>query len=203
MKYFSLLFLGLIVLFSCAEQSVKKTLPILGEKDVVNGDTLYHTAPNFTFINQDSLVITPKTFENKAYVVDYFFTSCPTICPTVKQEGLRVAERFKDEEKLKLLSVSIDTGYDTIPRLKWYADKLEIDSKQWHLVTGNKKEIYGIAKDFFHVAIEDKNEPGGFNHDGRLILVDKNKHIRAFCDALKPEEVDRFMDDIEFLLAEQ
>ena len=113
-----------------------------------------------------------------------------------------MADYFKDEERLKFLSVSIDTKFDSIPRLKWYADKLEIRSNQWHMVTGDEESIYEIDKDFFHTAIKNDDAPGGYDHDGLLILVDKNKHIRSFADGLKAEEVDRFIKDIETLLGE-
>jgi len=191
-------------LIACETTPPKKTeLPILGEKDFVDGDTIFHTIPDFTFINQDSVTITPNTFDGKAYIVDYFFTSCPTICPKVKANTLRIEERFRGNENLNILSVSIDPKYDTIPRLKWYADKLELDTDQWHFVTGEKELIYGIANDFFHIAMENEDAPGGFDHDGRLILIDKQKHIRSFCNGLDAKDVDRFMDDIDLLLSEK
>jgi len=192
----------LITLFCACDTKPKKThLPILGERKLVDGDTVFHTIPDFTFINQDSVIITPETFAGEAYIVDYFFTSCPTICPKVKAQTLRIYDRFKENEELSFLSVSIDAKYDTIPRLKWYADKLDVDGKKWHFVTGDKDMIYEIANDFFHIAIEDASAPGGFDHDGRLILVDKNKNIRTFCDALDPESVDDFMDDLDLYFA--
>ena len=186
-----------------SKNATKEKLPIIGNRDFIDGDSIFHTVRDYKFINQDSVFITPKTFEGKAYVVDYFFTSCPTICPKVKQQEIRVADHFKEEERLKFLSVSIDTKYDTIQRLKWYAEKLEIDSKQWHLVTGDEKEIYDIAGDFFHSAIKNDDAPGGYDHDGLLILVDKDSHIRAFCNGLETEEVDQFILDVEQLLEQE
>ncbi len=196
--------LSLLSVWACDSQNIsKEKLPIIGNRDVVDGDSIYHTVRDFKFINQDSVIITPETFKDKAYVVDYFFTSCPTICPKVKQQEIKVADHFKDEERLKFLSVSIDTKYDTIQRLKWYAEKLEIDPNQWHLVTGDEDLIYDIAGDFFHSAIKNDDAPGGYDHDGLLILVDKNRHIRAFCNGLEPEEVDEFILDVEQLLAQE
>jgi len=178
-------------------------LPILGEKQEVDGVMNYHEIPEFTFINQYGDSITAETFERKAYIVDYFFTSCPTICPKVKEQELRIFDHFKGINDFGILSVSIDPKYDDVERLKWYADRLEIPKGNWHLVTGDKDFIYDVADDFFHIAIEDAEAPGGFNHDGRLVLIDKNRHIRSFCNGLDEMEVERFIGDIEKLLREK
>lgn len=194
------LFLSLII-YSCADTSVKE-LPILGNKDVVNGDTIYHKVPDFSFIDQDSAIITNATFKDQIYVVDFFFTSCPTICPIVKRQVLRLYEKYEKESRLKFLSHSIDVKYDTPPRLNDYAKKLGISSERWHLVTGDEDAIFDIADDYFIAAHHDDDAPGGFDHSGRLILVDKNRHIRAFCEGTDPESVTGFMNDIDLLLNE-
>lgn len=191
---------GLLIV-SCGEDHAGE-LPILGNKEVVNGDTVYHTIRNFSFIDQDSQRITNHTFENKAYIVDFFFISCPTICPRVKKQMLRIQDRFAGNTDFMMLSHSIDTRHDTVPRLKEYAEKLDIDTEQWKLVTGNKDSIYSIAEDYFSIAKEDPDAPGGFDHSGRLILVDDQRRVRAFCDGTDPEDVNDFMIDIEILLAE-
>jgi protein SCO1/2 len=178
------------------------TLPILGHRDFVDGDTVYHSIPEFSFINQDSTVVNNETFEGKAYIVDFFFISCPTICPKVKKQMLRLSEEFKDEPNLALLSHTIDTKRDTIARLKNYARNLGVGAPQWHFVTGDESGIYDIADDYFSIAVKDPTAPGGFDHSGRLILVDKDKHVRAFCDGTDPESVDKFMEDIRKLLKE-
>ena len=115
---------------------------------------------------------------------------------------LRIHDKFKSDERLLLLSHSIDTKYDTIPRLKKYADNLGVTSDKWHFVTGEKDQILDIAEDYFNVALEDADAPGGYNHSGRLVLVDKNRHLRAFCDGTDTESVTKFLGDIENLLAE-
>lgn len=177
-------------------------LPILGEKKEVNGVTIYHTIPDFQFINQDSQLVTNATFSDKIYVTDFFFTSCPTICPKVKQQLLRIYEKFENEENLLILSHSIDTKRDTVERLKKYADGLGIDAERWHLVTGDKDKIYAIADDYFSIAIEDPDAPGGFDHSGNIILVDWNRQVRSFANGTDPEKVDLFIQDIELLLQE-
>ena len=190
-----------IFIFSCNSSSSRQ-LPIIGKKVISGGDTIYHTVPTFQFIDQDSNIITHQTFEGKAYVVDFFFTSCPTICPKVKKEMLRIYDHFEQEDKLKFLSHSIDTRRDSVPHLKQYAENLGIETDRWHLVTGKKSDIYDIADDYFSVAKEDPLAPGGYDHSGRLILIDPQKHVRSFCDGTNPKEVDRFIQDIEKLLVE-
>lgn len=203
---FFLLICALCLSCEIGDKPVQRSLdplPILGDKEEVDGKIQYHTIPDFSFLNQYGDSITEKTFANKAYIVDYFFTSCPTICPKVKEQELRVFETFKENDDLAILSVSIDPEYDDVERLKWYADRLEIGKGNWHLVTGEKDFIYDIADSFFHIAIEDSEVPGGYNHDGRLVLVDKNRQIRSFCDGLDEADVLRFIGDIKNLLNEK
>lgn len=202
----NILFTVLVVsgLAACFQTPEHRVLPILGERDISPaGDTMYPTVPDFSFVDQDSQVVTNATFAGKIYVVDFFFIHCPTICPKVKKNGLRLYEKYKNDERVVLLSHSIDTKHDTVAALHRHAQKLGIDSKKWHLVTGVKDEIYGIADNYFSVATEDPDAPGGFDHSGRLILVDKNRHVRSFCDGTDAADVDRFMKDIDVLLAEQ
>jgi protein SCO1/2 len=180
----------------------KTSLPFLGfhDTDSISGDTIYHTIRPFEFMNQDSQKVTNEMFENKVYAVDFFFISCPTICPKLTKQMLRVHEKFKDNPNFLMLSHTVDTKHDTIPRLKSYAKNLGADTQKWHFVTGDKSEIYTIAEDYFSVALENDDAPGGFDHSGRLILVDGKGRVRSFCNGTEPEEVDVFMKDIELLL---
>ncbi len=198
MRFFPFLLLCCLGLTACHYHP--QTLPILGEVDVVDGDTIYHTVPDFAFVNQDSQVVTNASFAGKAYVVDFFFTSCPTICPKVKREMLRLYERYKADDRIAFLSHSIDVRRDTVGRLREYAANLEVSAPKWHFVTGDKDAIYEIADDYFSIAKEDPSAPGGFDHSGRLILVDSRRHVRAFCDGTDPKSVDQFMKDIDLLL---
>ncbi len=200
MKYLSISLFALI-LFGCGPEA-PDTLPILGQREFVDGDTVYHRIPDFTFVNQDSQQVTPSTFAGKAYVVDFFFISCPTICPRLTKQMKRIYDRYLNEDRLLLLSHTIDPKHDTIPRLANYARNLGVSSDKWHFVTGSQDSIYAIADDYFSIAVEDPNVPGGFDHSGRLILVDANGHIRAFCNGTVEEEVDEFMEEIDMLLRE-
>ncbi|MEO6037470.1 MAG: SCO family protein [Saprospiraceae bacterium] len=201
LTFLAFIFSGLL---ACRPAVSEHRLPILGERDLSpQGDTIYPTIPDFRFVDQDSQVVTNATFAGKIYVVDFFFIHCPTICPKVKKNGLRIYEKYKNDDRLLLLSHSIDTYNDTVAALKRHAQKLGIETKKWRFVTGDHDAIYGIADDYFSVATEDPDSPGGFDHSGRIILVDKDRHVRAFCDGTKAEEVDRFMHEIDDLLAEQ
>ncbi|MDX1479478.1 MAG: SCO family protein [Saprospiraceae bacterium] len=188
-------------LLACSEQQ-EQQLPVLGPSSVENGDTIRHRIPDFRFVNQDSQWVTNTTFADKIYVADFFFTSCPSICPKVKKNMLRMYERFSDDPRIRFISHSIDTKRDTVGRLKEYASNLEVDGSFWHFVTGDKKALFDIADEYFVSALEDPGAPGGFDHSGRLILVDKHRHIRSFCNGTDDEEVDMFMKDIEKLLNE-
>ena len=196
-----------IAVFSCnIDGDNTRKLPIIGERlGLTNrGDTVYPTVPTFSFINQNNEVVTNKDFDGKIYVVDFFFTHCPTICPKVTANMLRIYERFKDTAMVALISHSIDTKNDTVGRLKEYAGKLGVKAPKWHFITGNQDSIYQIADDYFLVLpTVDPSIPGGFNHDGRLVLVDKQKRVRSFCDGTDAKDVDRFMKDIEILLKEE
>lgn len=192
------------VLAACQTSFEPQTLPILGNRDVSeNGDTVYHTIPDFSFVDQDSQIVNNATFAGKAYVADFFFIACPTICPKTSKQMLRIHDRFKDKPDLLLMAHTVAPKYDTVAALNNYARNLGVKSDKWHFVTGKQAEIYGIADDYFSVAMEDASAPGGFDHSGRLILVDKNRHIRSFCDGTDPEDVDRFILDIEKLLNEK
>ncbi|MEL6941392.1 MAG: SCO family protein [Bacteroidota bacterium] len=199
--WYSLICLFVLLFLGCSEN--KGRLPILGEKEVVNGEEQYHSIPDFSFFNQDSMIITNETFADQIYITDFFFTSCPTICPKMTQQMMRLHEYFIDEPQVVLMSHSIDTRRDTVGRLKIYAENIGITNAQkWHFVTGDKDAIYDIADDYFNIAIEDSDAPEGFDHSGRLILVDKDRHVRSFANGTNAKEVDRLRADIEKLLKE-
>lgn len=193
---------------SCVEET--KELPFYGSKEVLkqdeNGedyiDTVYNQIDDFEFIDQDSNIITAETVKGKVYVVDFFFTSCPTICPKMKQQMLRIYDEFEGNNQVVLLSHSIDLRNDTVPKLKRYAEKLEIETERWHLMTGTKDGIYSIAEEYILPAQEDDAAPGGYLHSGQFVLMDGNHHIRGYYDGTVPTDVDLLMKDIKVLLKE-
>ena len=195
----------LSIFFACGDNPPTiEPLPIIGERLGIsqNGDTIYPTIPNFAFVDQNNDTVRNVDFEGKIYVADFFFTHCPTICPRVTAQMLRVYTEFKDSSAVCLIAHSIDPKRDSVGRLRDYADKLGVKAPKWRFVTGERDSIYSIADNYFSIAKEDPKSPGGFDHSGRLILVDKKRHVRSFCDGTDAEDVDRFMKDIKRLLRE-
>src|SRR5690606_19558538 len=181
-----LTFFALILfLASCADDA--KKLPYLGHRETtthtINGkevtDTLYHKIPPFQFLNQDSTLITDKTFDNSVYVADFFFTSCPSICPIMHRNLLKVFEHFKGNNEVMFLSHSIDTKYDTPSVLHDYAEKLGVLGNQWQFASGTRESIYGISPEYMVFTEENDQVPGGYEHQGWFLLVDKEKHVRG------------------------
>ncbi|MCC5921744.1 MAG: SCO family protein [Cyclobacteriaceae bacterium] len=208
---FSLIFLTISCDSSRSDADANKedVLPFLGRKQIIerelNGrivtDTVPHQIAPFTYINQHGDSVTEANYINKIYVADFFFTSCPTICPIMKDEMLRVHEYFKDDDRLKILSHTIDPEYDDVERLSEFASRLDIDGDKWFFVTGDKSAIYSHAqKSYFATALEDEDEPGGYLHSGAFILVDHNRHIRGIYDGTNSNKVDLMIKDIEKLL---
>lgn len=192
-------------LFACDgnEEVIDDGLPILGEKGLVDGKEVDHTIPPFSFMDQDSMMVTKETMKDKVYVVDFFFTSCPTICPKMTKQMKRMYDYFEAHPNVAFLSHSIDTRRDSIPRLRAYAENIGInDAKQWHFVTGGKDEIFEMSDEYFIVALEDGQAAGGFDHSGQFVIVDPEGRVRSFADGTNPEEVDRLMKDVEKLLEE-
>jgi len=190
-----------LVILGCQQE---KKLPFLGPKEVgKQGDTLYHKIPDFKFLNQDSLWVSQKDMAGKIYVADFFFTTCPTICPTMKTQLLRIFDKFAEDDRVRILSHTIDPEYDGVRVLKDYAKKLNITSPRWNLVTGKKSDIYRLGeKSYMVTAQEDANEEGGFVHSGAFILVDQNRHVRGIYDGTKEEDVNHLIEDMTLLLKE-
>lgn len=198
---------SIFLIWNCTSKSGNEgELPYLGFKKVeektVNGkvetDTLYHTIAPFSFTDQDGNIITNKSVEGKVYVADFFFTTCPTICPIMKTQMLRVYDKFRDNPDFQILSHSIDPTYDTVQVLKDYSTRLGIeDASTWHFLTGDQEKIFEIGQtSYLATAMEDKNEPGGFLHSGAFILIDQRGHIRGVYDGTKEEQVDKLIKDI-------
>ncbi|WP_298502169.1 SCO family protein [uncultured Maribacter sp.] len=140
--------------------------------------------PEFSFINQDSLVITNKDYLGKVYVVEFFFTTCPSICPIMSRNLVEIKNEFKDFQNFGVASFTINPEYDTPIVLKEYAEKYGITNLDWHLLTGERDKIYELAnKGFYIIAKEAPEVPGGFEHSGMFALVDKNGFMRSRLDA--------------------
>ncbi len=159
-----------------------------------------HTIGDFSFLNQNGEKITQADYDNKVYVADFFFTTCPTICIAMTDNMVRIQEALKDDKNVKLLSFSVTPEIDSVPVLKAYAlEKGVIDSK-WNLLTGDKKEIYTLARKSYLVVKEGKPEElYDMVHTENFVLVDRKKRVRGFYDGTKTEDVDRLIEDIKWL----
>lgn len=188
----------LFIFSSC--QFGEKELPILGNPKIVNGEKVPHQIPEFSFINQNGDTISNENYKDKIYVSNFFFTTCPTICPTTSRQMLRIYDKYENDDRIQLLSHTLDPKRDTIQALFNYANNLEVEAPKWNFVTGTKSELHGIVDEYFNIVIEDESAPGGINHSGKIVLVDQNGHIRSFCEGTDPNDVDRFLDDIDILL---
>ncbi|MBT3647058.1 MAG: SCO family protein [Flavobacteriales bacterium] len=206
-----LIILSSILFLSCTETEKPKELPFLGPYNsggkIQNSDFDQEAELGqiraFEFVDQDGNAVNHSTINGKIYVTDFFFTSCPTICPKMKQQMLRIYEEFEAEEDLILLSHSIDPKRDSVGRLKTFADKLGITSDRWHLVTGEKDSIYSMAKHYMIAAQKDDLALGGYAHSGQFLLIDKKRQIRGIYDGTVAEDVDILMEDIRILLGSE
>lgn len=139
--------------------------------------------PEFSFTNQDGKTITDKDYLGKVYVVEFFFTTCPTICPRMNKNLVEIQDKFKDFENFGVASFTITPEIDTPEVLKAYAEKYDITNPNWHLMTGDKAKIYELANVGFNIYVgKDDNVEAGFEHSGNFALIDKNGFIRSRKD---------------------
>ncbi|MBO0591834.1 SCO family protein [Cellulophaga sp. E16_2] len=148
---------------------------------VINGEK--RKVPDFAFVNQDSLLITNNDYKGKVYVVEFFFTTCPSICPIMNQNLVQIQSEFKEFDDFGVASFTINPTYDTPTVLKEYAEKYGVTNLNWNLMTGDAQGIYDLANSGFNIfASEVPNAPGGFEHAGMFALVDRNGYIRSRVD---------------------
>jgi protein SCO1/2 len=148
---------------------------------VSNGEK--RMVPNFSFLNQDSVLVTNKDYLGKVYVVDFFFTTCPTICPIMTTNLVEIQNTFKESQDFGVASLTINPRYDTPKVLRKYQDKYGITNPNWNFLTGEQSKIYQLAQEGFYIlANEVEDAPGGFEHSGMFALVDKQGFIRSRMD---------------------
>ena len=210
-KLFGLVLLGLsaiiIYLFYNALQP-EKLLPVyqpsMVDKSLVDSTLYYkkkyHTIVDFKLVNQNGDTITQANYKDKIYVADFFFTTCPTICPIMTKNMAEIQDAILNDPEIMLLSHSVTPVIDSVPQLKKYAlEKGVVDSK-WNLVTGDKKQIYELARKSY-LAVKNDGDGGPYDmiHTENFILVDKEKRIRGFYDGTNPEDIDKLLADIKIL----
>jgi protein SCO1/2 len=178
-------------------------LEIFGPKDVnANGDTIYHTIPPFSFINQEGKIITDKNLDNKIFVANFFFATCPTVCPKMNENLRGIVENYKDVNNIRFLSFTVNPERDSVPVLAEYAQKRNADPGKWWFLTGNKDSIYTLAGEGFKLMAAKGKTADDFFHDQNLVLVDKEKRIRGFYDGLDDNDIRKLNDEIKVLLYE-
>ncbi|WP_309640036.1 SCO family protein [Flavobacterium sp.] len=190
----------------------KKTLPIFNPSDVnpelvdstVQYIQKYHTISDFSFTNQNGKTITQKDYEGKIYVADFFFTTCGSICPIMTTNMVDVQKAFLHNPKVMLLSHTVFPETDSVPVLKKYAIEKGVDDRKWNLVTGDKKAIYTMArKSYLAVKLGKPSELYDMVHTENFVLIDTKRRVRGFYDGTKKEEIQRLIDDINWLCNEE
>lgn len=185
-----------------------KTLPIYNPADVnpelvdstVQYIRKYHTIADFSFVNQNGKTITQKDYEGKIYVADFFFTTCGSICPKMTTNLTEVQKAIINNPKVMLLSHTVFPEVDNVPVLKAYAIKNGVDDSKWNLVTGDKKEIYTMArKSYLAVKMGKPSELYDMVHTENFVLVDAKRRVRGFYDGTKEEDIQKLITDINFL----
>jgi protein SCO1/2 len=199
----NLLFLSTLIV-SCEAPPVARRLPHLGEPDVTAaGDTIWPTVPAFRVRDQDSTLVRPATFAGQVYIADFFFTTCPTICPGMQRQLLRVYANYKGDKRLAFLSYTIDPDHDSVAVLRSYARRLGVPTaQQWHFATAPRDTIFTLARQYLVSAQRDPSAPGGAVHSGSFVLVDAQRHIRGIYDGTNPQETERLLRELPLLLAE-
>lgn len=181
-----------------------------------SGLSKFKKVPNFSFTNQDNKTITNKNYENKVYVVEFFFTNCPTICPKMNENMVKIQNVYQDNPNFGIVSFSIDPDRDSPKVLKEYAKEKGATMKNWHFLNGNIEEIMKLSNTGFKLfAGENNTAPGGFEHSGQFALIDKNGFIRSrsldkngfvnpiiFYDGLDIKQINWLKEDIALLLQE-
>ncbi|WP_299152504.1 SCO family protein [uncultured Christiangramia sp.] len=189
----------------------EERLPVF-QPDMVNAELVdttvqfvrkYHKIADFKLVNQNGDTITEEFYDDKIYVADFFFTTCLTICPIMTDHMIEIQEKIKDDEDILLLSHTVFPVTDSVPVLKEYAVEKGVLDEKWNLVTGDKKQIYDLARKSY-LATKSTGDGGKYDmiHTENFVLVDKKKQIRGFYDGTQPEAIEDLMHDIEILKKE-
>ena len=198
-----ILICSIVFYFGCTEKKSSVLLPIYGEKKIIDGDTIYHQIASFNLTNQIGRVVNQNTTKNKIYIANFFFASCQSICPMMSNQLQEVQKSFLADDSVLILSHSVNPLHDTVAVLNNYADTYGAKTNKWHLLTGNKKQIYDLAKTSYLVnAFEDDGSPEGFLHSELFLLIDKKARIRGIYDGTNTSEVKKLIEDVKLLKQE-
>jgi|TARA_R110002020_G_scaffold30237_2_gene95324 protein SCO1/2 len=212
-KFFLVVLAVLSVIIISAIYSVLKPTEILPvyQPSEVNAELVdstlhykkkYHTIADFSLKNQNGETITQADYNDKIYVADFFFTTCQTICPVMTGHMVEIQEALKNDSDVLLLSHTVQPEVDTVAQLKKYAIEKGVDDRKWNLVTGDKKQIYDLARKSYLAAKDAPYSPYELIHTENFVLVDTEKRIRGFYDGTLPEDIERLLHDIAVLKKE-
>lgn len=162
----------------------------------------YHTIADFSLTNQNGKTITQNTYKDKIYIADFFFTTCQTICPIMTDHMLEIQEKLKDDDDVLLLSHTVTPEIDSVAQLKKYALEKGVNDAKWNLVTGEKKQIYDLARKSYLAAKDVPYEEYDLIHTENFVLVDKKRRIRGFYDGTDPEAIQNLLQDLRTLKRE-
>ena len=160
----------------------------------------YHTVADFSLTNQNGETVTQDDYAGRIYITDFFFTTCPTICPIMTKNMVEIQEHIQNDDEVLLLSHSVTPQIDSVAQLKKYAVEKGVDDSKWNLVTGDKKQIYDLARKSY-LAVKEDGDGGPFDmiHTENFILVDKQRRIRGFYDGTDEEDVEKLLADLRIL----
>ncbi|MDC7999703.1 SCO family protein [Aequorivita todarodis] len=162
----------------------------------------YHTIADFSLTNQNGKTITQDDYKDKIYVADFFFTTCQTICPIMTDHMVEIQEKLKNDDEVMLLSHTVTPEIDSVAQLKKYALEKGVNDAKWNLVTGDKKEIYDLARKSYLAAKDIPYSDNDLVHTENFVLVDKKKRIRGFYDGTDSEAIEKLLEDIKILKKE-
>ena len=213
-KYFGIVFIILSVIIVAIIfniLNVEKPLPIY-QPAMVNSELVdsslvdvrkYHKIADFSLTNQNGEIITQNNYKNKIYVADFFFTTCQTICPIMTDHMYVIQKELKNDQDVMLLSHTVTPEIDSVTQLKKYALKKGVNDSKWNLVTGDKKQIYDLARKSY-LAVKDQGNGDAYDmiHTENFMLIDKKRQIRGFYDGTNPDEITRLIEDIKTLKKE-
>jgi protein SCO1/2 len=160
----------------------------------------YHKIADFSLVNQNGKTITQADYKDKIYVADFFFTTCQTICPIMTDHMCQIQKEILNDNDVMLLSHSVTPQIDSVEQLKRYANLKGVNDSKWNLVTGDKKQIYELArKSYMAVKTDGNGDEYDMIHTENFMLIDKKRQIRGYYDGTKPEDIERLLEDIEVL----
>lgn len=208
-SYKTIILLAILIIPSIAYLVVSRgennyqKLEIFGPKEPVTGkpgDTTFHSIAPFNLLSQDGVAFTEKNLDGKIYVADFFFATCKTICPKMSMQMKRVQEAYKDDPEILLVSHTVNPERDSVKALAAYAAEYGALAGKWFFLTGDKKELYDLARhSYFLAAMPGDGGPDDFIHSEKVVLVDKDKRIRGYYDGTDYESINLLIDEIKVL----